>query len=119
MAASAASSSGAGGPGQAGAGEADEFIEAERLLSELASEVDDQQKRQQLKRRKTRDESLQSAAANALMAADPGTDTTERLPLRLLTGQRCVAWRWLAEDGTFQHMIGIGCSRPFSPFSDD
>ncbi|CAJ1359912.1 unnamed protein product [Effrenium voratum] len=93
--------------------EAKQLREAEALLAELEEE-----RQRQRKRRKT-DHPAKLQAASALMAAEPGVTSPLRLPLQLLTMQRCVAWRWPNAEGKMQHMIGIGCSQPFSPFSDD
>eukprot|EP00434_Breviolum_minutum_P007060 symbB.v1.2.006230.t1/scaffold340.1/size245066/16 len=95
--------------------EARELLEAEALLAE----VDDQRKRlAKRKRGHKAQRDAQQKAAEALMAGPVGS-SSERLPLQLLTKQKCVAWRWPEEDGVMKHMVGIGCSQPFSPFSDD
>ena len=80
-------------------------------------------------------------------AGQVGVSSTHgRLPLQLLTKQKCVAWRWPQvgledlgslqslwpsdilnvsktsppqENGVMQYMVGIGCSQPFSPFTSE
>mmetsp|Transcript_35874 Transcript_35874/g.95673 ORF Transcript_35874/g.95673 Transcript_35874/m.95673 type:complete len:135 (-) Transcript_35874:5-409(-) len=94
--------------------EAEMESETQRLLAEL----DEDMQRQQGGSNRRLFAAAQEKAASFLLDAPPGSESEGRLPLRLITGQRKVAWRWF-QDGQVEHMIGIGCKRPFSPFSDE
>eukprot|EP00913_Durusdinium_trenchii_P017367 g16332.t1 len=80
------------------------------LLTEaLLQEVEDERQRRKRHRgdncgRKAQLKAQLDAAA-ALMAGQVGVYSTYgRLPLQLLTKQKCVAWRWPQENGVMQHM---------------
>ncbi|CAE8649468.1 unnamed protein product [Polarella glacialis] len=94
--------------------EARELEEANRLMSEL----DAQHQRQKRRRLQQGDAAAKNKAARDLMDGLPGTEVSLRVPLKLLTCQQKVAWQRIGEDGQMRYMIGIGCTRPFSPFSD-
>eukprot|EP00929_Paragymnodinium_shiwhaense_P012673 TRINITY_DN12015_c0_g1_i2.p1 TRINITY_DN12015_c0_g1~~TRINITY_DN12015_c0_g1_i2.p1 ORF type:complete len:180 (-),score=22.27 TRINITY_DN12015_c0_g1_i2:16-474(-) len=57
-------------------------------------------------------------AAKELMEGPVGHALKDRLPLRMLTRLRAVAWQWTV-NGKTHYPVPIGSTRPLSPFSSD
>mmetsp|Transcript_40333 Transcript_40333/g.79667 ORF Transcript_40333/g.79667 Transcript_40333/m.79667 type:complete len:160 (-) Transcript_40333:101-580(-) len=69
-------------------------------------------------RRQRTKEEAQAKVAKELLEGPTGIEPPQRLPLRLLTAQRLVAWQLQHACGKIEYMVPIGSNAPLSPFSD-
>eukprot|EP00929_Paragymnodinium_shiwhaense_P012672 TRINITY_DN12015_c0_g1_i1.p1 TRINITY_DN12015_c0_g1~~TRINITY_DN12015_c0_g1_i1.p1 ORF type:complete len:208 (-),score=24.15 TRINITY_DN12015_c0_g1_i1:16-558(-) len=84
-----------------------------RATSAVAGKVPASRKKEQQAR-----EAWLEKAAKELMEGPVGHALKDRLPLRMLTRLRAVAWQWTV-NGKTHYPVPIGSTRPLSPFSSD